>query len=81
MTWYDDSLSAPSLPVVFEAPPHYYSLFGQLREARRETDSNLAFAHKVLQILLNTSEGAHGSVSDLIGLREKVTSAYIFEYS
>ena len=40
--------------VAFIAPPDYFTIFGQIREAREESSSNLVFLKRLGQIVLNT---------------------------
>ena len=36
------------------APPEYFAIFGQIREAREESTNHFIFLQKLCQILLNT---------------------------
>ncbi len=48
---------------VNDAPPSYYSLFGQIREAREQSDNNITFLRRVGQIILNTGDTVSLTVS------------------
>ena len=48
-----------SFPTVYVAPPDYFTIFGQIREAREESRNHLAFLGRVGQIILNTGIRTH----------------------